>query len=310
MKYLFIFFFILFPIKAFSATCEIGTYAAFETTLSDPPYLICFNSCQFDVYNMAQKTGGKWDLFSKMNGKTCSSNTNLEGGYTPEEPEPPKDTILKCTGDYCNNPNNLQCPPNYSTGSFNNKRICYRNGKDPNENPDSKPEEENDGDLVCNETVEADGHDCQIINAIHNAKDGIGNSINNASNGNSEQNNSINETLKEIAEKLSKISSGGNGNGNGSNEDGGDNDEGLGEVDTSPLEATTPFYDTDAMSLNQNVFYSNASCPPDSELSFNFLGRPFSHSFSYQPLCDSFQVLGYFILCFAYLLGAYIVVKA
>ena len=301
MKYLFIFFFILFPIKAFSATCEVGTYAAFETTLSDPPYLICYNQCQFDVYNMAQKTGGKWDLFSKMNGKTCSSNTNLEGGYTPEEPEPPKDTILKCTADYCSNPNNLQCPTNYSTGSFNNKRICYRQGKNPNENPDAENGDNDDNDVTC--TVESDGHDCEIINAINNAKDGIGNSINNASNGNSEQNNSINSTLKEIAEKLSKMS-------NGGNESGEDNDDGWGDVDTSPMDATTPYYDMDFMTLDQNVFYSRASCPPDSRLAFNFLGKSFSYSFSYQPICDAFQVLGYLILCFAYLMGAYIVVKA
>lgn len=297
------FFLSLISFQSYARECIAGSYAAFETKLSDPPYLICSNTCQFEVYNMSFSQSKKqWDLFSKMNGKTCAGNTNLEGGYDPTDPEPPKDTILKCTADYCKNPNNLQCPSGYATGSFNGSRICYK--KNPNTDPNAnegEPDPEPDENGCVPE--EAFPEKC-TIHAINDAKNKIGNAINNASNSNSDSNGEINRNLENIVEQIRNLKIGtGTGSGNG-------NGEIDGPVDTSPFHVETPYVDMYDRQIDQNIFSSSPSCPPDSNLNMTFAGRSFGYSFSYEPICSAFNTLSFIIMTLAYCYAAYIVSKA
>lgn len=304
-KYLFIPFLFLISTFTHSAyTCGVNASVTLSTNLDDFPSTICANvggnNCLVsETHSIKTSTG--WTVYAKSTGEACSSPTNLNstkppppkdgctrlpnGSITcPEEPETPDDSVLVCTADSCANPDNKRCPSGYVRGSYNGQSICAKSSKPDPENPDPDPNPSTG----------------EIIGAIDQANSDINGSLGNLMDSLSGMFDGLTNALKEIASKLS--------NGNNSGSDGGD-DETDGDVDTSGMEADIPIQTPIKPTFKENLFVSNAQCPPDNVLSLNFLGKSFTHRFSYIEICNALNMLSFLIMCFAYLFGCYILVK-
>lgn len=319
-KYLFILF-SLFLSSNLYAACESGVSAAFESTLSDPPYTVCASSssfggskCIFNIYSM-NKIGNKFDMFGTSTGATCTAETKLDAADDPTKP-------LECTTHHCLNPDNKACPSGYDKGLYEGALSCVKQDDEPDTlqctssycyNPQGKkcPSGYESGSMngaaICAKTTDPDpdpdcGTECgnaEIIGAVNDAKDTISGSVNDVGSSVSDGFKKIDETLKAI---LDKIGSGGDNNNN--------DDDVTGGVDPDDLKASVPFKEIDTHKLKENLFVSNASCPTDNGLSFSPFGRSFTYKFDYQPVCDSFHTLSFIIMALAYAYAAYIVVKA
>lgn len=327
-KYLFLLFSFFFVSNTYAA-CEAGVSAAFESTLADPPYTVCAASssfggskCVFEIYSM-NKIGNKFDMFGTSTGATCTAETNLDAVPDPDSP-------LVCTGRVCQNPEDKACPSGYTKGMYNGVLSCVKNETTPDTlqcNQDTCPNPDNlrcpsgyvsgtvNGQNVCSRSNNPDpdpedptceGNDCSdegVIAAVNDAKRVISDAINSVGDAVSQGFSDAADLLQRI---LDKQGTGGDGNNNGGCE-GDDCGDG---VDTSGLVADVPYNELEQMTLDENLFQSNAQCPPDTTLNLNPFNRSVSKTFSYQPVCDAFEILGYFILTLAYAYAAYIVGKA
>lgn len=220
-------------------------------------------------------------------GCTQSSDGSIECEEEEEEEEEPEPTVLVCTASSCLNPNNLQCPTNYVSGSVNGHNVCVRNDE-PDPDPDPEPNECEDEDCSTEE-----------IAAIRDAKHGIIDSIQQLGD---TIRNGFNDLMDLLDEKLSSQPSGG---GDGSGETGSSN------VDTSSLNAETPTKDLNIENaqFNDGIYNANPSCPDDKQLNLDLMGRSFSYSFSFSHFCDGLSIVGIFIMIMCYLYSAYIVTK-
>jgi len=327
-KYLILFFFI--TITNAHAECEPDIHGVFESNLDDPPYRICAHGpsfgdtrCIMEAYTM-EKTGNTYQIFAKTTGESCFTETQLNKAteyectedvcpVTEAQPCPvgyskgyynselscvrsqPDDNVLQCTVEYCANPDNKTCPIGYVSGKVNNIPHCVKSGEP---NPDPDPEE-------CEVDCDNELNDVQgIINSINNAGNNITESL-------SDLLSDLNDGLSLIADKLQDIISNQDNNSNNNNNTGceTDCDDGSG-VDTSGLNADVPYIQLEEKQLDQNIFASSASCPADNTLSMQLGNRSFSYTFKYQPICNGLEILGFFILAFAYMFAANIVVKA
>lgn len=200
-----------------------------------------------------------------------------------EEEEPTDDTVLQCTSEICQNPNNKRCPTNYVSGSVNGDRVCIRSDETPPPEP-------------C-ETDCENPHD--EIEAITDAKHGIVDSIEQLAD---TIRNSFNELINLIEEKTN------------SNDD--DNGENTGgeyptNIDTSALQAEMPYQELqlENASFNENIFNSAAQCPSDRTLNLDLMGRSFTYSFSFAQVCNGLSIVGLFILIMCYIYAAHLVIK-
>lgn len=321
-KYLFILF-SLFLSSNIYAACEAGVSAAFESTLADPPYTVCASSssfggskCIFEIYTM-NKTGSKFDMFGTSTGASCTAETKLDAVEDPDSP-------LQCTGQVCQNPEDKACPSGYTKGIYNGALSCVKNNTEPDTlqctqdtclNPENKrcpsgyvsgsvngqnvcskstiPDPNPDPDPVC----EVDCGDDDVIGAVNDAKNTIFNAVDSVRNSVSDGFSKIGSTLQAILDK--------DPSDNGGNSD----DDGNG-LDLTGLDADAPVQQLDHRVLDENLFNSNASCPPKNVLSLSPFGKSFTYEFDYQPICDSFHTLSFVIMTLAYCYAAYIVVKA
>jgi hypothetical protein len=316
-KYLIVLTFLFISHQAF-AECLVDINAAFESNLAEPPIRICatnssFGSdkCIFNIYNQ-QKNSSGWLMFGTTTGETCTSVTKLDAEYSCTTAVCPvtefqacpssyqkgmyngqlscvrikENKILNCTSEICDNPENLRCPINYKKGVVNGAVVCAKSSIDLDE---PEPTE-------CN----PDENDC-VVSAVNDAKNGIVGAI-------SDLSNSISDSIEKLWENIENYL---NEQGNGSNSDGdGDNNNNGGPVDTGGLTADVPFVQLEQKQFKEDLFSHNASCPPDNTLSMSFAGKNFSYTFKYQKFCDGLSILGLFILAFAYLFAANIVVRA
>lgn len=303
-KYSISLFLILFSQLTYSAyTCGVGANVILSTNMDDYPSTICANvggnNCLVSETH-SEKTSSGWTVYAKSTGEACSSPTNLnppkqpddgctrlpDGSITcpekPDEPDPP--TVLQCTTDACPNPNNLRCPSGYVKGSYNGQNLCVKSSKP--DNPD--PENPDDGQGTA-----------EIINAIDQANSDISGSFGELGESLKGMFGDLTDLLREISGKLTNISNG-DGSGNG-------NDWG-GDVDTSGLEANIPLQPTQTHKLKENLFNSNAQCPPDNILSLNFSGHTITHKFSYVEICNALNMLSFLVMIGAYLLAVHIIV--
>lgn len=76
------------------------------------------------------------------------------------------------------------------------------------------------------------------------------------------------------------------------------------------MHADVPHIVVEDKKLNENLFNSNASCPPDNTLRLDFAGKVFTYTFSYTKICGGLEIIGYFILVMCYLYAANIVTRA
>lgn len=309
-KYLFFPFLLLISQFSYSAyTCGVNADVVLSTNMDDYPSTICAsvggNNCLVTETH-SEKTSSGWTVYAKSTGEGCSSLTNLnpskpeppEDGCTrlpngsitcPEEPEKPDDSVLVCTSDACPNPENKRCPSGYVRGSYNGQSLCVKSSKpDPDpENPDPDP----------------NAGTAEIIGAIDQANSDINGSLGDLMDALYGMFEGLTGALKDIAAKLSAIANGSGGNSSG---------EGDGEdsnVDTSGMDAELPIQQVQQHDFKENLFISNAQCPPDNILTLNFNGKVLTHKFSYLDICNALNMLSFFIMCAAYLFGCHILVK-
>lgn len=337
-KYLFIFILCSFTHTAHAAySCGIDVDVILTTTLDDYPPLICAdvggNNCLVLETHSTRLTDNTWRVYAKSTGEGCLAPTNLNPAPTPKEITcsqtacpvssidscptgynkgtyngqlscvKQQDTVLQCSSDVCSNPDNKACPPNYSRGSFNGQNICTKN--------DTPPDDE--------QPTECDGEECptsdeEIIQAINDAEFGISDAIDflgsTFSNGTQGIYDKLSELLNAINQLAENISNGTGGNGTGGDGNGGDGDSDGNGVDTTGLEADLPIINQEQQQLSTNLFTSNAHCPQNNSLNLNFANHNYTYNFNYQPICEGLNILSFFVMAFAYLASAYIVVRA
>ena len=342
-KYVFIFLLFTFTNSANAAyTCGVDADVILTSTVDDYPPLMCAdlggNNCLVLETHSERLLDNSWRIYAKSTGEGCLSPTNLNPAPTPKEITCTKtacpvsqidtcpsgynkgtyngqlscvkqqDKVLQCSSDVCSNPDNKACPSGYSRGTFNGQNICTKNDTPE----DEEPVEPCEGD-------QCQSSDQQIIEAINDAEFGISDAIDFmgsiTSNGLQGVKDKLNEVLNAINELASNISNGGTGNGGDGTGNGGDGTGGDGEddgsgVDTTGLDAQVPIQQPQQQQLDSGLFASNAHCPQDNGLNLNFLNHSYSYNFNYQPVCDGLNILSFFLMAFAYLASAYIVVRA
>lgn len=305
-RFIFALFILFFSQSSFAAyTCGVGSDVVLTTNMDDYPSTICANvggnNCLVQETH-SEKTSNGWTVYAKSTGEACSTPTNLNPPKVPDDgctrlpngsiecpdPEtPPDDTVLQCTSDSCPNPDNKRCPSGYVRGSYNGQSLCVKSS-----NPDPDPSDPNPNPSTA-----------EIIGAIDKANSDINGSLGDLTNALSEMFGDLTNVLKDIAAKLSEIAKGsGNSSGDGDGET-------HGPVDTSGMDAPVPFEQQKKQEFKENLFTSNAQCPPDNILTLNLNGKNLTHKFSYLEICNSLNMLSYFIMCGAYLIGCYILVK-
>lgn len=323
---LFILFFLLFSFQSHAA-CEPDVYGSFSSNLADPPYQICAHHTQFGsekcvmlVDNM-QKTSTGWTLFAKTTGSTCNNVTKLNEEpeqydcksdvcpVTEAQPCPSthekgyyngvlscvkknESNVLNCTSEVCNNPENKICPEGYTSGNINGSNVCVKSKL--NEEVECADGECGSEDVIkaINEgtgTVQS-GFD-RLIDTITNGFENILNKLNNLGNNNSEE--CTEESCNESGSNLEEESS---------NE--------WGQPDLSAFDVEVPIITVNDKRLSDKLFTNRPSCPADNKLSLNFMGRTYTHNFSYTEICNTLEFLGYILLALAYVYAAHIVVKA
>ena len=280
------------------ASCPSGNSVVSETFAGNVGSLYCVqyysSNCEVLVQSGTIILDGGPLPYASLTGKTCEyiekpplqeGCTQLPNGSIECEEEEPEPTVLVCTASSCLNPNNLQCPTNYVSGSVNGRNVCVRNDEP---DPDPEPNECEDEDCSTEE-----------IAAIRDAKHGIIDSIQQLGD---TIRNGFNDLMNLLDEKLSSQPS---GDGDGSGETGSSN------VDTSSLNAETPTKDLNIENaqFNDGIYNSIPSCPDDKQLNLDLMGRSFSYSFSFSHFCDGLSIVGIFIMIMCYLYSAYIVIK-
>jgi hypothetical protein len=113
----------------------------------------------------------------------------------------------------------------------------------------------------------------------------------------------IKDGLQDILEKLTAIADKIRSGGTGTNSDGG-----WGDVDTSPFNAEVPFQQTESKQLETTLFSSSAQCPANNVLSLP--NYNINYQFNYSQICDFLSWFSYLVMIFAYIVSAYIVIKA
>ena len=281
------------------ASCPADVGAVFSSNLSDPPYLICstggtfqgqsMGKCEFMADSMNKKSDG-FEIFAHSTGNTCQNITVLN---QPKDPDPDPNPVLPCISDSCPNPNNLRCPSGYVSGSFNGQKICAKS-------------KDNEPDTECDPSTQ----DCselrteKIVNAVDNANADITDSVNNLGDRMDGPLGAIKDGLQDISDKLTaiadKIRSGGGSTPNPVDP--------SGPVDTSPFNADVPIQDTDPKQLDSSLFSSSAQCPANNVLSLP--NYNINYQFNYAQICDFLSWFSYLVMIFAYIVAAYIVIKA
>lgn len=228
-------------------------------------------------------------------GCTQSSDGSIECEEEEEEEEEPDDPVLQCTTDRCLNPENKRCPTGYTGGSFNGQSMCVKN---------NEPDPECEGDECENEEQE-------VVAAVNDAKNSITGAISDLNNSLRGILNQIKNVLSDISDKISNSSNGGDGDGDCENGCGQGGE--TGEVDTSGLDAEAPFiesYESDNSQFDTDLFGGNSQCPADQVLNMSFMGSSIHYAFSYVEICDALHGLSFLVMIFAYLLAAFIVIRA
>lgn len=209
-----------------------------------------------------------------------------------EEEEEENDPILQCSTDSCPNPENKRCPVGYTRGSLNGQSICV---KSKTQNPE--------------DPTECTGEDCgirtdRIVTAVNNANNDITTSIDNLSTVFDAPFETLKQYLSDISDKLSLMTDKIGNSGNPPVETPQDQDD----VDTSQLDADVPFQQTEKQQISSNIFSSKSQCPQSRVLSLPKYG--ISYEFSFDQICNFLNLLSYFVMIIAYVIAAYIVVKA
>jgi hypothetical protein len=274
----------------YAITCSAGIekdLSVSSSVINSSQSYVCNNSCRY-------KLGFCVDVDIEQTSGICSATSTGEqcSGSNPDPIEQP--TELTCTTDSCPNPNGLRCPSGYVSGTFNGEKICAKS-------KDKEPETECDPVLKDCSELRTD----RIVEAIDNSNENIRNSITDMGDRLDGPLGSITQGLSDISEKLvaiaDKIRSGG-----GSNPDpGGD---GWDDVDTSPFNADVPFQDTQHKELDTTLFSSNDQCPTNNVLSLP--NYNIHYEFNYSEICDFLNWFSYLVMIFAYIVSAYIVIKA
>ncbi|USA44943.1 hypothetical protein NDN11_09360 [Acinetobacter sp. C26M] len=274
----------------YAATCQSGInkdLSVASSIINSTQSYVCNNSCRYKLNSCVDV-----DIEGQVG--TCAATSTGENcnGSNPD-PVQPQPTELECNVDSCPNPNGLKCPTGYVSGTFNGQKICAKS-KDNEPDTECDPATQNCDDLRTE----------RIVQAVDNANADITGSVNNLGERMDGPLGAIKDGLQDISDKLTaiadKIRSGGTG---GTNPDGG-----WGDVDTSPFNAEVPIQETEAKELDSGLFTSSAQCPANNVLSLP--NYNINYQFDYSKICDFLSWFSYLVMIFAYIVAAYIVIKA
>lgn len=207
-------------------------------------------------------------------GMTCGGITT--GGTCGNQSKP---GLNPTTGQYPNNPDSGGNPPITSDGS-------NKNNDGSNESTNSSNSESNSTSTYNEET--------NTWNTTTVTKTSIDTS---------RLENTITNNTEKLIDKFKCLTTGDcpkdSADGDG---DGGVGDDPFGD-------SVIPETQLTERSLQTNLFASSNSCPIDRTLNMNFMGRNFTHTFSFSQFCGYLSIIGTLILTFSYLGSAYIVVS-
>lgn len=320
LKYLFLLF-ALFLTQITSASCP---YPATYEGISHKPFpnTVCYPEsgtgtgyCQFKIIDNGLDikvpcTSGNCSsqgyaiqlqsLSSKVYKNSDCTNPPIQDGCfqapdgsieCEEQNEDDESPILECSTESCLNPQNKRCPVGYTRGSLNGQSICV---KSKTQNPE--------------DPTECTGEDCgirtdRIVTAVNNSNNDITTSIDNLSTVFDAPFETLKQYLSDISDKLSLMTDKIGNSGNSGSENPPEQ-----EVDTSQLQADVPFNQTDKQQISSNIFSSKSQCPQSRVLSLPKYG--ISYEFSFDQICSFLSLLSYFVMIIAYVIAAYIVVKA
>jgi hypothetical protein len=109
-------------------------------------------------------------------------------------------------------------------------------------------------------------------------------------------------TLNTTSDHLDNVE---NNNGTGTGGNNQEEQEESGDIDTSEMDAETPFEDLSPFTLDETLYPNNATCPNNRTLNI----WAFQYEFSFEKICSALDKLSYLVLALCFAIAASIILR-
>lgn len=323
----------------------------FNGEVFNAPSQVCINKCLYNYTNtvIGQEVRSDGHIMTTTIGDTISQKKECTDETKSDEPPPlnpckqyDSKTDSYAEKDYCQQPDNVACPPGYVSGIFNAKNVCVKSktndqdnctptASDPYKCLPTKPQEPTDPDannncpegtvqVLIGSTLKCatqevppdpDGH-CPD-NYVKQTFDGVSVCVPNNQRPDSNNNCPLNTSLVTLSDGSNVCRSGNGGDGSGASEP----TTGTGDCNPEtdflckdfelPTNNKLDVKDIQLPEINENKISWSQSCPADHTLTI----RGKTYAFKYNEVCNFLSTyINPLIVAFGYLSGAFIIIGA